>query len=106
MTMPIVIRGVHPINAPEPCHLIELQVADSKSIDWSAITQELADQPQENWQVPWDERPIDDDETRWAFFFHYLDLKKPLLTQDGPVTLPKPTPIPKHLNEIEYDPPG
>jgi hypothetical protein len=105
MTMPIVIRGIHPIDAPEPCYLIELQVSDIGPIDWLAITQEQA-QPRSNWQVPWDERPIDDDETRWAFFFHYLDLKKPLLTQCGPVTLPNPTPIPEHLTDIEYEPPG
>ncbi len=99
------ILGVHPIDADEPCHLIEAQLSNSDDFDWGAVTQEIASQPRSDWQSPWDERPIDDTETRWVFFFHYLDPKKPLITPGGNVTLPKPTPIPTHLASIEYESP-
>ena len=99
------IIGAHPVDASEPCHLIEVEFQQTSEIDWSEFTQELPDQDRDNWQVPYDETPLNDDETRWAFFFHYLDLRKPLLTPDGPMGLPSPTPLPKHLESIEYDAP-
>jgi hypothetical protein len=102
--MALVIKGVHEVEAPEPCWLLEVEVDDS-DFDWGQVTQEADGQPRDNWQVPWDERPLDSDEHRWAFFFHYLDLKKPLLTSDGPVNLPKPSPRPAHLKEIQYEEP-
>src|SRR3954471_13442817 len=96
------IRGVHPVEAAEPCHLIEAELPDGDDFDWGQVTQEDATQPRHNWQVPYDERPLDDDHRRWAFFFHYLDLSKRLLTPAGPIQLPAPTPRPDHLKGIEY----
>ena len=103
--MSFIVRGVHEVDAPEPCHLIEAELADGTNFDWGAFTQEVAGEPQSNWQVPWDERPLDDDKHHWAFFFHYLDLSKPLLTPSGPVTLPAPSGLPEHLASIEYESP-
>jgi len=100
------ILGVHPIKAPEPCHLIEVVLdAPTSDYDWEKVTQETPGQPQSNWQVPWDERPLDDGGRRWAFFFHYLDCTRPLLTPDGSMPLPKPTRLPEHLKDIEYKEP-
>ena len=45
------IIGVHPIEASEPCHLIEVKFLQPNEIDWSEFTQELPDQDRENWQV-------------------------------------------------------
>jgi hypothetical protein len=100
--MPFTIRGVHPVRAPEPCHLIEADVPDGHAFDWGKVTQENPTQPRSNWQVAYDEQPLDAAGRRWAFFFHYLDPTRPLLTPAGPVTLPPPTPRPAHLNGIEY----
>ena len=102
--MSFVIHGVHEVEAPEPCWLLEATV-DDPDIDWGEVTQEIPGKPRSDWQAVWDERPLDDQSRRWAFFFHYLDLTKPLLTPDGPVVVPKPTPVPKHLKHIEYDEP-
>ena len=100
------IVGIHAVDAPEPCHLFEVEFsAPPKDSDWYAVTQANDSQPQKNWQVPYDEHPLDRDETRWAFFFHYLDLSKPMLTPDGPVVLPQVTPLPGHLKHIKYDEP-
>ena len=103
--MPLIIRGVHPVESPEPCHLIEVELFDRAEVDWGAITQEVPGEPQANWQVPWDERPLDCEERRWAFHFHYLDFTRPLLTPEGEIQLPEPTPVPEHLTGIEYEPP-
>jgi hypothetical protein len=101
--MRFTIRGVHPVEeATDPCHLIEAELSDGENFDWGKVTQEDATQPRDNWQVPYDEQPLDEDERRWAFFFHYLDLSKPLMTPSGPIQLPSPTPMPAHLKNIEY----
>ena len=99
------IIGVHEIDAPEPCHLIEVELADPQSFDWSQVTQRDDSQPAENWQVAYDEQPVSDNKRRWAFFFHYLNLEGPLDTADGPVPLPPVTPRPDYLKGVEYWPP-
>ncbi|MBN1517884.1 hypothetical protein JXA32_15070 [Candidatus Sumerlaeota bacterium] len=100
------ILGVHSVEAPEPCCLIEVELNPPYlDYDWGGITQEDPGQSKDNWQVPWDERPLDAMGGRWAFFFHYLDCSRPLLTPDGPMTLPISSPVPEHLAEIEYEEP-
>lgn len=103
--MPFTIRGVHPVKASQPCYLIVAELPDFRRWDWGAVTQEDTTQSRSNWQVAYDERPISSDKTRWAFFFHYLDLNQPLLTPEGPVPLPQPTPMPAHLSDIKYSEP-
>lgn len=102
------IIGVHPIEADEPVHLVELLVeGDVDAFDIGEVTQEVAGQPKSNWQAPYDERVLEESEgkVRYAFFLHYIDLKKPLLTPAGPLQLPKPTNRPAHLKDIEYESP-
>lgn len=103
MAEPFRILGVYPINASQPCYLIEAAIGEPiEAFDWGSVTQEDADQPRSNWQVAYDERPLNEERSRWAFFFHYLDFSKPLLTPVGPLKLPTPSPIPEHLQQIEY----
>ena len=75
--------------------------------DFGEVTQEVDGQPKMNWQVSYDERVIEESEgnARYAFFFHYLDLKKPLLTSSGSITLPEPTKAPAHLKSFVYESP-
>jgi hypothetical protein len=79
--------------------LVDEQIED---LNWSELTQEIPDQSRENWQVPYDEQALDDTGRRWTFFFHFLDLRKPLLTSFGPITLPEPTELPPHLAFMKY----
>lgn len=105
VNQPIRIIGVHPIEASEPCYLIEIELHDSTDdFDFGSITQVVPELPEQNWQVAYDEQPLGDDEeqARWVFFFHHLDLRRPLLTQYGELVIPSPTPVPSHLEEIEY----
>ena len=102
------IIGVHPVEADEPVHLIELLVeGDTDDFDIGDVTQEVAGQPKANWQAPFDERVVEESEgkIRYAFFFHYLDFKRPLITPAGSILLPKPTEKPAHLKDIEYESP-
>lgn len=97
------IIGIHPVVAAEPCHLIEVEINDQgKQFNWATVTQEDSEQPRSNWQVAYDETPLDNEGTRWAFFFHYLDISRPLLTSAGSLDLPTPTPLPRRLEYMKY----
>lgn len=100
------IVGIHPIQAEEPVHLIEMRVAaDAGPIDWSAITQRIEGIDRAYWQLPYDERQIPLHPGRWCFFLHYLDPSRPLSTPWGDIALPKATPVPEHLRFIRYEEP-
>ena len=86
MIAQIRILGVHPIKADEPVHSIELVVEGSvEDFDFGEVTQEVAGESRDNWQVPYDERLLERSEgrLRYSFFFHYLDLQKTLTTPIG-----------------------
>lgn len=88
-------------------YLLEIEIEPTDAdVNWSAITQPIEGQPRANWQVPYDERRLDERENRWAFFFHYLNRSCPLQTQLGDRKLPKTTPLPSHLRSILYEIPG
>jgi hypothetical protein len=101
--MALVILGLHPIEAPEPCFLFEVQLDNAENFDWGSITQEIAGTPSLNWQTAWDEKLISED--RWIFFFHFLELDQPLITSEGSFRLPLPTPRPDHLRSVAYESP-
>lgn len=119
--MQISLIGIYPIDAPEPCHLLELQISDALGeIDLSEVTQPVQDQPRENWQVPFDEvwlTPSGDAEVsgafcqprgrelRLAFYFHHLSTSAPLLTPCGPIDIPPETAKPSRLSFLQYDAP-
>ena len=86
--------------------LIEVEVdPPDAAIDWSAVTQSIDDEPVSNWQAPYDERPSGEESGRWNFFFHFLDLNRPLRSEIGDLTLPARTPIPDHLRSVVYEVP-
>jgi hypothetical protein len=79
-----------PLSLPSlPPHarwLIEILVEGlDKELNLGEVTQEGDGQPRDNWQVPYDEQPLEaaDGKSRYAFFFHYLDLGKRLRTSLG-----------------------
>ncbi len=119
----IEILGVHFVKAEQPVHLIEILVRDSEGpFDMSKITQPMSNQPRTYWQVPYDDqilnaegtkivadamfeknnKPLWTGDMRIAFFFHYLDLSRPLMTPFGEVNLPPETERPKRLEIMEY----
>lgn len=85
--------------------LIEVEITPpAADFDWSAVTQEVPGEPRTSWQVPYHERPLAES-GHWAFFFHLLDLQRPLMTPAGPVTLPAPSPAPEWLRTVDYEAP-
>jgi len=114
--MTIEILGVYAVEVTVPAHLIEITMHDAQCEDLGSFTQELSDQPQSSWQVPWDERLLiadgtatvetaDTKQQRIVFFFHYLDLAKPLITPVGPLRLPAPVTMPPRLGFVRYSSP-
>jgi hypothetical protein len=122
--MVIDVLGIYPVEAPEPCHIIELMIREHIGVlDVGAFTQESPDQPPSNWQVPWDERILNADGTkdvlgqfpaqikadgtplRLVFFFHYLDFHRPLMTPTGKLALEPPVEKPDRLAFLEYESP-
>lgn len=98
------VLGIHPIGADEPVHLVEIEIEGAADgFDFGEITQELPGKPRGNWQTAYDEREIGPN--RFAFFFHYLDNAKPLLSSTGPLALPPESSVPEHLQSIEYEQP-
>jgi hypothetical protein len=122
--MKIDVIGAYPVRADEPCHLVELLVRGlNGELPVGDFTQEVEGQPRSNWQVPYDERVLNDAGTaqvgdqfpssiegdgkdlRFAFFFHYLDFSKPLLSPAGPLGLPAETARPSRLRFFKYESP-
>lgn len=102
------IIGVYPVDAPEPCHLCEIEIrADAPEIDFGELTQPIPGQDRSNWQVPYDERLISRgvDSKVFVFFFHYLDLDEPLQSPFGPLRLAQPTDLPSRLQFVKYESP-
>jgi hypothetical protein len=120
------IIGVHPVKAKEPCHLIEIVVYENIGpLDMAEFTQPWQGKSQASWQVAYDEVFLESDGTemplawmidladpnfwrrnvRFSFFFHYLDLERPLQTPFGEVRLLAPTPRPERLAFIKYSRP-
>jgi hypothetical protein len=119
----IEVVGIYPVESEQPVHLVELIVHNCNgSIDMLGITQEAPRQPRDDWQVPYEERILDESgstilavpsggspeiwegDVRLAFFFHYLDLSQPLQTPFGALSLPKLTPMPERLMTMPYIP--
>lgn len=120
------VIGIYPVEAPDPCHLIEISISGGDGIfDVGSITQEDPTQTRDNWQCPYMERLIsadgttiltepfeaEDDEDKWigeyriGFFFHLLDTSKPLITPFGELTLPPETELPTRLADYTYEEP-
>jgi hypothetical protein len=101
------VIGVYPVTAGEPCHLIEIEssraLADGELAE---LTQPDSDLPKENWRAAYDGRCIEKSEPcRYLFFFHYLDLSKPLSSPAGALELPPQTRRPLRLAFVRYEPP-
>ena len=92
---------------------------------WGEFTQEIPDAPTSRWQVAYDEEILNaegdaivadgffdrdkvdlwEGDIRIAFFFHFLDLARPLQTPFGDVALSPETPLPSRLLIMKYEQP-
>jgi hypothetical protein len=114
--------GIYNIDNEDDVKLVELRInADINSFDAGLITQEIKGTDRLNWQTAYDEKYIDlegkriigDDLERpkdlktfqIVFFFYYLDLSKPLISQYGLTKLTDFEKMPDRLsNLINYEP--
>ena len=103
-----VIVGIYKVDAEESVHLIELEIeGDAAAFDFSEVTQEIPGEEQDNWQVAYDERETEspNNNRRFVFFFHDIDLALPLSTSFGKAVIPEVTETPDRLSGIEYEAP-
>src|SRR5262245_9886042 len=106
MTNRVTILGVHPVDLPRATvsvHLIDIVAeGDRGEFVCMDIAQEDLDRPQRDWQMAWAEHlfveetgqwesiwPTRDayataDRARFAFYFHNLELTRPLRSSFGP----------------------
>ena len=113
----IEIVGVYPVDTAEPVHLVEVLVSDAfEDVDWPSFTQSPPDivadvdedSDADNEAVPHGEQPVEqlaDGRTRVVFFYHNLDVARPLTSPLGDLQLPSPTNRPARLAGITYGPP-
>jgi hypothetical protein len=103
------VIGVYQVEAAEPVHLVEILVEAGgvDAFDLGEVTQEMPDTPRMNWQAPYDEQVLSEmgSKVRVVFFFHHLDLHKPLMTPAGSLALPAPKKLPSRLKNIMYEAP-
>jgi hypothetical protein len=87
-------------------YVIELQLEPGDAeFDWAGFAQSQDGVPESDWQVAYDERPIDEAAGKWAFFLHGVDTRRALETPVGPRPLPPPSPCPDYLRHIRYEVP-
>lgn len=122
--MKINVLGVYPVEeAREPCYLLEVLIEEfDGELQMVEFTQEIPGLPTDSWQVPWEEYVLRPEGAsgepapfpgpvkisggqRVAFFFHYLDTSRPVLTPAGPAALPEITDRPERLAFIKYEAP-
>ena len=114
----IQLVGVYPVDTVDPVHLVEVIVTDPfDDVDWASFTQDPLDivtadgdgtEETENESGAHLPQPVEDlgsGQTRVVFFFHGLDVSRPLLSPFGPLLLPAPTNRPGRLAAIGYGPP-
>lgn len=110
--------GIYNVSSHDDINLIEMEFnCKPSSLDLMQITQENTSLPKSEWQVPYEEKylndvgdtvigdmyscdDIDADKTRVCFFMFYVDWSKPLITPYGKISLPKPTNMPVRLSSI------
>jgi hypothetical protein len=118
------VVGLHPVDGAEGCYLIESIISDATTQpDFGRITQRGQSLDPSNWQVPYDEKLLDDEgqsviadlfltkveawprRARVSFFLHNLDAAQPLATPYGDAQLPPPSARPTRLAMLVYETP-
>lgn len=84
---------------PEEVDLYEISQAKNDTMPWD---ESYLDEKGEQIISNKHEWPAGKSTTRLVFFFHDLNFEEALLTPFGPIAVPKPTPIPRRLNEIIF----
>jgi hypothetical protein len=121
------IHGIYAVDAPDPCHLVELSIVDcTKECErLSGISYSVMAYGRRTEQAPfcvhylsiengeiigdfsygWDYPDIWLSNVRVAFLMHFLEPGRNIQTPYGAVKIPDATIIPKRLATIEYESP-
>ncbi|MBN8603006.1 MAG: hypothetical protein J0M26_18355 [Planctomycetes bacterium] len=121
------IHGIYAVDAPYPCHLVELSIFDGteECEQLNGIVYPVMINGRKTKQAPfcehflsndkgeilgdflygWDHPEIWTSEVRVAFLMHYLQPGGTLETPYGGVKIPDATLMPKRLSSIKYESP-
>lgn len=120
------VIGVYPAKAADQCHLVELWLRGvTRPFTFGDFQQEALGQPEAMWQCAWLEHILSADgarvvaateevhnrpelfrgNMRVAFFMHFLDFSRPLITTFARVKLPPQSPMPRRLAVVQYEQP-
>ena len=111
------IIGVYPVKKHPEVKVIEMTLdCPPSQVDISKFIHPIDNFPKSSWQVPYDEKylnengtesiggfcdvPADIPYTRLVFFLHFVNLAKPLLSPFGRLKFPEESPMPNRLRSI------
>lgn len=113
--------GIYKIEGVDSVNLIEIIIKEEiNEFDPSELTQEIRGQDKLDWQTAYNEKYLNTNGTkiigddierpknlvsfRVVFFFHFLDVSKPLISQYGLMDLIEIEELPERLKKlIEYE---
>jgi len=117
------LNGVYKIENIENIHIVELEAqAEINDLEVSQITQVVSGEERLNWQSPYDEKFVNSTNEligdwkdipssikpgeKIIFFFHELDLEKPIKTQYGNLDISGTTETPEWITKLmKYEEP-
>jgi hypothetical protein len=117
------LNGIYKIENVKNVYIVELESKEEiDNLEISQITQVIDGEERMNWQSPYDEKYLNSSNEiigdwidipksirqgeKIIFFFHELNLKKPIRTQFGDLETSNITEVPKWVSEImEYEEP-
>lgn len=115
------LLGVYKVERDEDVFLLECLINCSpQNVDMMSFTQKIAGVPKSSWQVPYEEKYLNEtgdsviggmfdgkkssgETTRVCFYMFSLYFDKPLLTPFGTIDLPEPADMPQRLYDITKD---
>lgn len=120
----IEIHGIYAIDAPYPCHIVELSIRDctEECMQLKGITYPVTVEGRRTEQAPfcehylsldgneilgnsgygWDHPEIWSGDLRVAFLMHFLEPDGKINTPCGPMTIPPASVRPKRLASLKY----
>lgn len=121
------VHGIYAVDAPDPCHLVELSIVDCtkdcellKDIFYPVMVHGRKTKQApfcehylsiENGEIVgdysygWDHPEIWLSEVRVAFLMHFLEPGRTIQTPYGAVQIPDATVMPQRLSAIQYESP-
>ena len=123
----VTINGIYDVNAPEPCHIVDLTIHDAttvcerlKGIVYNVVVDHRATEQAPfgehylsvndgsilgDYRYGWEHLEIWNGDVRVAFLMHFLEPGRNITTPYGLVAIPEATAKPARLASLKYESP-